>query len=362
MDKPLVSIIIPVYNAAAFIEKTLSSAIQQTWPNKEIIIIDDGSTDDSLTIVRQFESMSVKIYTQKNQGASAARNHGLQLAKGRYIQFLDADDLLSSNKVEAQMELLADYPGYIGLCGTVHFKDSTNPLSYLLKHEWFSDGSDNPVDFLIKLYGGPLIGPEYGGMIQPNAWLTPRELIDRAGPWNEMRNPDDDGEFFCRVILAAKGVVYSNKAINYYRKFSDLKSWSAQKNYQACSNLLQSTKLKAQHLLARTNDPKARLALSRLFWDNAVNFYPEYKDLTADAEREAKILAPFYKYVPYNTGLTKRISKLTNWKTVSYMKYLKNKVLKLKLKGHTFPVFKLWLAVIVLGYLSTGVRYGCFQI
>lgn len=328
MYKPLVSIIIPLYNSEKYIEETINAALQQTWSNKEIIIIDDGSTDNSLAIIRQFESQYVKVYTQNNRGASAARNRGLQEAKGKYIQFLDADDLLSSNKIEAQLELLEAYPGYISVCGTIHFKDNTDPLSYPLKHEWFSEGSDNSVDFLIKLYGGALIGPAYGGMIQPNAWLTPRELIDKAGPWNEMRNPDDDGEFFCRVILAAKGIRYSYKAINYYRKFDNLKSWSAQKSRQACSNLLQSTKLKAQHLLARSNDPKARLALSRLFWDNAVNFYPEYTNLAIAAEYEAKVLAPYFNYNPYTTGLKKHLSNLTNWKTVAYLQYLKNKALK----------------------------------
>lgn len=328
MNVPLVSIIIPLYNAEKYIKETINAALQQTWPNKEIIIIDDGSTDNSLVIIRQFESQHVKIFTQKNQGASAARNHGLQLAKGKYIQFLDADDLLNTNKIEAQLELLADYPDYIGLCGTIHFKDRTDPRSYPLNHEWFSEGSDNPVDFLIKLYGGALIGPAYGGMVQPNAWLTPRELIDKAGPWNEMRNPDDDGEFFCRVILASKGIRYSYKAINYYRKFNNVKSWSAQNNYEACSNLLQSTKLKAQYLLARTSDPKASLALSRLFWDHAVNFYPEYISLSAAAEYEARILAPYFKYNPYTTGLKKHLSNLLNWKTVAYAQHLKNKALK----------------------------------
>lgn len=325
MNKPLVSIIIPVYNAASFIAETINSALQQTWPNKEIIIIDDGSSDNSLAIIRQFESVNVKIHTQINQGASAARNHGLQLAKGTYIQFLDADDLLSANKIEAQIEALADYPGYIGLCGTIHFQDSTDPIAYTLKHEWFSEGSDDPVDFLIKLYGGGLIGPDYGGMVQPNAWLTPREIIDKAGPWNEMRNPDDDGEFFCRVVLASKGIRYGYKAINYYRKFNNLKSWSAQKSYQACSNLLQSTKLKAQHLLAKTNDPKARLALSLLFWDNAVNFYPQYINLANIAEHEAKVLAPDFNYNPYNTRLNKKIASILGWRSVKLIQYFIHK-------------------------------------
>jgi glycosyltransferase involved in cell wall biosynthesis len=88
MPNPLVSIIIPVYNAASFINETINSALQQTWPNKEIIIVDDGSTDDSLILAKKFEGDIVKIFSQQNKGASAARNKGLAEAKGDYIQFL----------------------------------------------------------------------------------------------------------------------------------------------------------------------------------------------------------------------------------------------------------------------------------
>ena len=69
----------------------------------------------------------------------------------------------------------------------------------------------------MKLYTGNDIKPGYGGMIQPNAWLTPRALIDKAGMWNEFRSPDDDGEFFCRVVLASAGIKFSDTGINYYR-------------------------------------------------------------------------------------------------------------------------------------------------
>src|SRR5690349_8578340 len=105
MTSPLVSILIPAYNAEQWIGETLESALQQTWPNTEIIVVDDGSTDGTLQAARQFTARGVKVSTQPNSGAAAARNKAFELSKGEYIQWLDADDLLSSQKIAAQMEI-----------------------------------------------------------------------------------------------------------------------------------------------------------------------------------------------------------------------------------------------------------------
>src|ERR1700687_2315947 len=101
--KPLVSILIPAFNAQDCISDTLRSAIAQTWERKEIIVVDDGSTDQTLAIARQFESQGVQVITQSNQGAAAARNKALSLSQGDYIQWLDSDDLLGPDKIALQM-------------------------------------------------------------------------------------------------------------------------------------------------------------------------------------------------------------------------------------------------------------------
>src|SRR5580693_7854433 len=105
--KPLVSILIPAYNAEAWISDTLRSAIGQTWEPKEIIVVDDGSKDQTLAIARQFESKQVRVVSQENQGAAAARNKCFSLSQGQYIQWLDADDLLGPDKISRQMEVLS---------------------------------------------------------------------------------------------------------------------------------------------------------------------------------------------------------------------------------------------------------------
>src|SRR5579872_1960376 len=108
--KPLVSILMPAYNAQNYLVDTLQTAVAQTWPRKEIIIVDDGSKDQTPAIARRFESPTVRLVTQENQGAAAARNKAFSLSQGDYIQWLDADDLLAPDKISKQMEQLDKCP------------------------------------------------------------------------------------------------------------------------------------------------------------------------------------------------------------------------------------------------------------
>ncbi|MFI5159455.1 MAG: glycosyltransferase family 2 protein, partial [Sphingobacteriales bacterium] len=323
-----VSIIIPVFNSQEYLGETIKSALAQTWPNKEIIVVDDGSTDESLSIARSFKDSSIKVFEQENKGASAARNKGLRESKGEYIQFLDADDLLSLDKIELQVDLLNGKNSAIACCATIYFFDGGDPYSIQPVHEWYSKGSTDNLQFLIKLYGGGLIGPAYGGMITVHAWLCPKNVIDKAGKWNEGLTTDDDGEFFCRVILASRQIVYSPEALCYYRKYNGLKSLSVMNNYQAAKSLLVSTDLKAAYLLTRTTDKNAKLALARLYYDNAVSFYPKYAALSLEAENNVKALAPGFIFEPYTQGLSAWLSKFIGWKKVRYLQYLKYKFIK----------------------------------
>ena len=221
MDNCLVSVIIPVYNAGKYLDVCIQSVINQTWPNTEIILVDDGSTDDSLKIAKKYlVNANVKVIEQKNSGAAVARNAGLKLAKGDYIQFLDADDLLSPNKIEGQIACLNGSVKQVAICRAVHFNDGDNYDQGIISDGWFCSDNNNTVDFLIKLYAGKEIMPGYGGIILIHSWLTPMAIIEKAGLWNEKLSLDDDGEFFCRVVLAADGVKYSEKGFSYYRKFN----------------------------------------------------------------------------------------------------------------------------------------------
>src|SRR5262249_20882568 len=102
----LVSILIPCYNAERWIAQAIESALAQTWYTKEIVVVDDGSTDRSLEVVRKFDGR-IRWESGPNRGGGAARNRLLALARGEWLQYLDADDYLLPNKIAHQMEFVA---------------------------------------------------------------------------------------------------------------------------------------------------------------------------------------------------------------------------------------------------------------
>lgn len=104
---PKVSIIIPTYNCAQYIELALLSALEQTYQNKEIIIIDDGSTDDTRAVLKKYiKNKDVNYIYQENQGVSQARNTGISVAQGSYVATLDADDTWSNTRLEKMIAFL----------------------------------------------------------------------------------------------------------------------------------------------------------------------------------------------------------------------------------------------------------------
>jgi glycosyltransferase involved in cell wall biosynthesis len=104
-----ISVVIPAYNAARFIQETLESVLQQTLPADEVLVIDDGSTDDTASIAESFGT-AVRVIRRQNAKLATTRNFGVEVAKSEWVAFLDADDLWLSNKLERQMEELSRHP------------------------------------------------------------------------------------------------------------------------------------------------------------------------------------------------------------------------------------------------------------
>lgn len=119
MTEELISIIVPAYNASKYIEKCLNSILSQTYKNFEIIVVNDGSTDNTLDILKKCSEQSdkIKIVAQKNKGVSAARNNGLEHAKGQYIAFVDADDTLEQEFLERMYYKLKELNAFYITCG-----------------------------------------------------------------------------------------------------------------------------------------------------------------------------------------------------------------------------------------------------
>src|SRR5260221_9190543 len=102
--RPVMLFLIPAYNPENWLVDKTRSAMAKTWDNKEIITVDNGSTDQTLLVARRFASKTLSVTTQANQGAAATRNRAFSISQGSYIQWLDADDLLGREKISKQME------------------------------------------------------------------------------------------------------------------------------------------------------------------------------------------------------------------------------------------------------------------
>jgi glycosyltransferase involved in cell wall biosynthesis len=329
-EYPLVSIIIPVYNSEKYLTECIESALGQTYTNTEIIIINDGSTDRSLDIINGFDNSKIVLINQDNRGASAAKQNGLDKASGAFIQYLDADDILANNKIEQQMISLYNQPDKIAVCKTAHFFDDWNYIKENIPDDdrFFEEYLNEPLNFLIKLYGGfDLVG----GMIQPNAFLTPKNIVEKAGPWNTDISPcmDEDGEYFTRVILESKGIIYQPQILNYYRKSRNKNSLSGIKNEIRCSNLIESIWLKHLHLLARANSDHQITSIHNatyLFLDQVkVQNYLAFKNLVSKISYYQNMLSPSLKPVHDKLGGTmiNFISKTAGWKFARILQHMR---------------------------------------
>ena len=136
MNNPLVSIIVPIYNAEKYLGKCIDSLVNQTYKNIEIILINDGSTDNSKPIVNKYSYDSrVKIIHQKNSGVSISRNNGIQVAKGKYIQFTDADDWLDNTMIEKMVYSAEKNNSDIVICGYYNIKNDNVKGVYLSNYD-----------------------------------------------------------------------------------------------------------------------------------------------------------------------------------------------------------------------------------
>lgn len=136
---PLVSIIIPVYNTEAYVVEAVNSALGQTYQNIEVIVVDDGSTDRSLSLVEQINDSRLRVFTQINQGACVARNRGIAEAKGEFVKFLDSDDILYPDAIAVQLEQQAELGENEVVFGDFDFIDERGEVFYqnVFEESWY---------------------------------------------------------------------------------------------------------------------------------------------------------------------------------------------------------------------------------
>jgi glycosyltransferase involved in cell wall biosynthesis len=254
--------------------------MDQTWSRKEIIIVDDGSSDHTVSVVRSHECPFVKLVAQENQGAARARNRALSLAQGDYIQWLDADDLLAPDKIARQMEAAFEASPRIlfsSSFATFHLDPSRAPWS---AGPLWKDLS--PAEWITLKFANNT------WMINA-VWLVSRELTSVAGPWNPELSLDDDGEYFCRVVAASEFVRFVPGGRSYYRQWNAA-SLSRRRSNKALRSLLKSLTLSVGHLLRLEDSERTREAARSYLQVWMEEFYPDQTELLDELQAFARDL------------------------------------------------------------------------
>jgi glycosyltransferase involved in cell wall biosynthesis len=325
---PSVSIIIPAYNTGRYLEPTIRSALDQTWPNTEVIVVDDGSTDGSLAVARRFEGPRLRVITQQNRGSCAARNAGTRAARGDYIQYLDHDDLLAPDKITQQLASWrpGTSPRTLFMGEIIRFFDDAAGR----RHE-IPPGPDYRPAFL-NTY------PEFERIaarewlrrwwtrrleVTPLAWLISRELVLAAGPWEErFLSRLDDFEFITRLLLAADDIVLTPGARAYFRTMvtGSMSSAGQNRSTRAFQGQLFALNLCCDHLLKAEDSEPHRAACAGLLMAFAYEAHPEHRPEADVAERRARSLHPTLPPCP-GGRIVRLLSPLIGWRRAKWLQY-----------------------------------------
>ena len=326
--KPLVSVLIPLYNAEEYLSDTLESIIEQTYKNIEVIIVDDGSLDNSLEIARTYEERyeRIKVISQGNQGAASARNSAFSFSSGDYIQYQDADDLLHPDKIRLQIEALSSDgfdPYVMAISRWYRFYKSIDSIK---KQELvIYKNYDTPKDILVDAWSNA----HYSIV---NSWMIPRDLHERTGKWDETISVLDDSVFFASLVVLSKKIVYADKSIAYWRQ-DNLNSLSKnitregmRSHLLACDNYVEIVR---DHL----DYPGIKYALAMEYSKLIYRAYPVYMDLVKEAEMKLKRLG-YAEPLPMPTYKFRFFTKLFGFYPTVKLFGFKDKVAKMiKNKG-----------------------------
>jgi glycosyltransferase involved in cell wall biosynthesis len=277
--RPLVSILIAAYNSEKWITHTLRSAIAQTWPRKEIIVVNDGSTDRTPDVVRQFASQGVVMVSTENRGLCSAQNLAYQSSNGDYIQWLDSDDILAPDKIERQVGALKESDS-----NRVLLSSPYAPFYYRTSAAKFVQSSLcedlSPLEWLLRKLSKNLF-------MQNATWLVSRELTDAAGPWDTRLHFDQDGEYFARVLLASDGTRYVPGTGIYYRMSPSNRVSYIGKSNKKKDSLLLSMKLHIQYIRSLEDSDRVRKACLTYLTDWYDNFHTDRQDIVAEVQKLA---------------------------------------------------------------------------
>lgn len=210
----LISVIMPAFNVERYIEKAIKSVMTQTYKNWELIVVDNNSTDDTIKIVRNFSDSRIRLYDEKNQGVSHARNKGLKEMKGQFLCFLDADDFWPANSLEVRFNHFSQNPDVDFVDGQVQY---VSVDSEILNKTFKPNFKGKPYERLLALDSRCLFGP---------SWMIKSSPEIQYEFDTDMSHAED--LFFYLTISKGKLYDYVDDTILYYRQRPD----SAMKDIQ----------------------------------------------------------------------------------------------------------------------------------
>jgi glycosyltransferase involved in cell wall biosynthesis len=250
----------------------------------------------------------VRLIRQESLGAGAARNHAYNSSSGAYVQFIDADDLIEPDKIERQMNRLIDNPNCVASSEWGRFYSTPNETRFNPEPVWCDL---DPLDWLSISRADGL------GMMLPALWLVPRSITDAAGPWDETLTLADDAEYFTRILLAAKRILFCAGARCHYRS-NVAGSLSGRKTHEAWASGYRVLGLCESHVRAREDSERMRRGFALSWQHFAHACYPYEPALAARALARARTLHPVT--IRPDGGLTFHvISRLVGWRAARWL-------------------------------------------
>jgi glycosyltransferase involved in cell wall biosynthesis len=246
---PKVSVIIPTYNRAAKVGNAIESVLGQTFSDLEVIVVDDGSSDDTGKILQDVYGDRIRYFAQANQGASAARNKGLAGARGEWIALLDSDDLWEKEKLEWQFKALERFGSQCGVCYTdVRFMNypETRTMFQLAEESYRHDGTMGVNTEAQSV----LLSPGRAGMVVCTCSLLARaDVIAKSGGFDTNLRFGEDSEFMFRLALLTDFCYVNRPLVRIDRSPAELRHVGVSSEWNKTEFVLRQAQIRAEKFL-----------------------------------------------------------------------------------------------------------------
>ena len=323
MHTPLVSVIVSCYNGEKFIAETLRSLLNQTYSNIEIIVVNDGSTDNSGSTVKSFSDSRLSYYYQSNKGQCAALNVGFSKSSGTLIKFYDADDILHPEVIEGQVKALQGMgDDCMSFIEWRRFYNDTLPATIDLTDPHTIHKDCTPIEYITLKDMPP--------MYQCGLWLIPRALLSKTGLWDERLSLINDTEFFSRIMREVRLLRFSDQGYTFYRTNATETSLSKDLSKKGIKSAILSIDLTAKWLLNIEDSERIKKIIVKAYIMVLEWAFPKQMVLSKIVERRLKQYPQEYAMHTKSGKVYNLVMKLLGWKTANRMaKYYYRKKYKI---------------------------------